>query len=518
MPWLIGGESGVGKSRLVDELRTLALVNGALVIRDQAVREGSASYQLSPRILRWLALQKPLTEFEASVLKGIVPDIDELVDFDVPDAPQLDPEATLNRLYSVIEDILLHIQHPVVLIIEDIHWASSAMIHILERLSQLVGGLQVLLVSNYRNDERPELPDLLPDMQQLNLNRLPREEIALLGAAMLGDKVGSRKAVVDLLQRETEGNIFFIVEVVRALAENVGEFSQIGQRTLPAQVFAQGIVTVLQRRLQQIPEDFYPLLKAAAIAGRHLDPVLLQLIEPDLDLDHWLVVCSNASVIDVEDNRWRFAHDKLRETLLAELPPSEKQQLHEQVALAIEGTYPDSPAYTASLAHHWREAGKPAKETTYTALTGEGLLSNGVYHEAIPFLQRALDLADEVGMEHQRRAQLERQLGEAYYGAGQMNEARTHLTTALRSLGHPSPTSNQQLVWNILKQGLRQSWHRIRLDGFKKEYRAGNSYQDWILVAQTCERIAQIYYFNNDTVPISLLRAQGNKSGRKGRT
>src|SRR5262249_1280627 len=140
---------------------------------------------------------------------------------------------------------------------------------------------------------------------------------------MLGD-AGRHEQIVSLLQRETEGNVFFIVEIVRALAEEAGQLDNVGRMTLPRTIFAQGIKTVVQRRLARVPASARPLLEVAAVAGRELDLQVLKLVgaasletsDSTSQIESWLNACADATVLEVQDNRWRFTHDKLREGLL----------------------------------------------------------------------------------------------------------------------------------------------------------------------------------------------------------
>jgi hypothetical protein len=315
--WLIGGESGVGKSRLLDELRTHVIVEGALALRGQAIAEGGAPYQLWREALRRLCLQTDLTELEASVLKALVPDIATLIGRDVSDALEIDPQAAQTRLLTVIEDLFRKQTHPIVLLLEDLQWASESLA-VLKRLHQSVAELSLLVVANYRDDERPDLPTELSDMQMMKLPRLTGEAIADLSAAMLGEQ-GRQPQVVDLLRRETEGNVFFIVEVVRTLAEEAGQLDRVGSITVPQKIVAGGMQAVVQRRLKRVPEHARPLLEIAAVAGRELDLKVLGAAAPETTLDSWLTICADASVLEVQDGRWRFAHDKLRERMLADL-------------------------------------------------------------------------------------------------------------------------------------------------------------------------------------------------------
>src|SRR5579859_445730 len=136
--WLIEGESGIGKSRLLGELRAIALAQGAVVLRGQAISEGGSLYHLWRPILRWMCLLTDLTPEEASVLKVVVPDIEALIEHDVWDAPELDPDAAQARLLDVIEAIFRRQRRPMLVVLEDLQWARSESLAVLVRLSRTV--------------------------------------------------------------------------------------------------------------------------------------------------------------------------------------------------------------------------------------------------------------------------------------------------------------------------------------------------------------------------------------------
>src|SRR5690606_11312112 len=126
--------------------------------------------------------------------------------------------------------------------------------------------------------------------------------------------------IVTLLQHETEGNILFIVEVVRTLAERAGSLEAIAYKTLPEEIFSGSIQTLVQRRIEHLPEKVLDLLQMAAIAGRQLNVELLDQLNPhDYSLNRWLVICSDAAIIEIQDDQWRFSHDKIRTALIAML-------------------------------------------------------------------------------------------------------------------------------------------------------------------------------------------------------
>jgi tetratricopeptide (TPR) repeat protein len=387
--WLVGGESGVGKSRFLEELRTLALVKGTLVLRGQCVSEGGAFYAPWRPALRWLSLFTPLEKNESRVLKTIVPDIAELVGYDVSDAPELTPLQAQERLFAAMLSVFKRQQQPIVLILEDLQWGTPESLEALARLTKLVEGLPLLVVGSFRDDESQYLPEQLPRMHLLKLRRLTQQGIARLSEAMIGE-AGRQPHLVEMLHRETEGNVFFIVEVVRALAEEAGQLDRIGKVTLPQHVFTGGVKRIVQRRLDRVPADARPLLEFAAIAGYYLDMNVMRVMMPRDALEIWLHHCAEAQVLDVTDGDWRFAHEKLRTGLLAVIGDNERRTLHEQVALATEYAYGDAAEHVASLAYHWQMAGNTDKTMIYTMLAGDQRMQSGANREATDFYWRSL--------------------------------------------------------------------------------------------------------------------------------
>ncbi len=391
--WLVGGESGVGKTRLLDELRTRALVAGTLVVRGQATREAGTALQLWREPLRRLALTTPLTDLEAAILQPVVPDMAALLGRDIPPGPPLEGEAGQRRLLATIADMFRRQTWPVLLIVEDLQWAGEGL-DVLRLLAPLAAERPLLMVGVYRDDEAPALPAALPGAEVVKLDRLSEAEVLALSESMLGD-AGRRPEVVGLLQRESEGNTFFLVEVARALAEEAGRLSAVGQAALPVQVLPRGIQTIVRQRLAGVPAEAQALLRAAAVAGRQVD--LAVMAELGAGIDGWLTACANAAVLEMRDGQWRFAHDKLREGLLAGLPggQAERVALHRQVAQAIERAYAGGglEEQAAALAYHWGQAGDEDQERRFVRLAGEQAVNHYANAEAVAYLQRALDLS-----------------------------------------------------------------------------------------------------------------------------
>jgi serine/threonine protein kinase/tetratricopeptide (TPR) repeat protein len=498
--WLIGGESGVGKSRVLDELRIQALVRGGEVLRGQAVEQGGAPYQVWRNIARYLSLREIGTDLELSVMKALVPDISQLLERPLDDAPDLDVQAAQERLTQTFISLLRQVGKPILLMLEDLHWAGDASLALLRRISEDITDLPMMIVGNYRNNEAPNLPKLLSKAEVITLERLSRERIDELTQAMLGEiEEAYRRPLVEALHQTTEGNVFFVVEMLRSLAETSGSFADIGRQTIAPEIFAGGASNVVRVRLNRFPNELRGLLTLAAIYGRELDLVVLSdLADSDVQLERMLAVGADLSIIEIKEERYRFTHDRFREGLLKVLADDARADAHRRVAQSIERVYADQLAiYSAALAFHWAAAGDGAKEARYAAMAGQLLIEQGTYSEAIPFLVRALALYRTENIAPLELAGIERLLGEAYFSAGQMAEAREHLTTSAILLG-AKPSSQPTL--GLLGEVLRQLGHRyLPARWFIRE---GEQARMAIEASRCYERLAHIAFFDNQTIPL----------------
>ena len=435
--FLVGGESGVGKSRMLDELSIRALVAGAMVVRGQGVDGGGLPYQLWHDVLPRLILNIELTDIEACILKDLVPNISVLLGRDVEDIVPLSGEAQQQRLMFTITDVLRRQEQVVVLLLEDLQWTTESLT-ILKHLLHTVRDHSWLIVGSYRDDETPDLPRQLEEMQHIRLNRLKSKQIAEMSQAMLGE-AGKQASILQLIERETGGNAFFMVEVVRALAEDAGRLSEVGRMTLPDHVFAGGMMAIIQRRLNQIPESQQPLLRYAAVIGRQIDEALLTHLLPDTNIQSWLYIAQDASLLNVQDGTWQFAHDKLRETALQSIPESELPQLHGDVAKGIEILYRDMPDYYERLLEHWYQAGNLDKEIHYVGFVSSHLIDiTGDYAYARTWLERSLSkLSDD----DPRRIALLNLIARSYQSHSSFSEA---ITTATKALNLAEQSGNKQ--------------------------------------------------------------------------
>lgn len=442
--WLVGGESGVGKTRLLEELRVCALVRGVKVLRAQATTEASATYRLWREPLRFVLIDTPISDFEASVLLTLVPDLAQIIDREVLPAPEIEPPAARDRLFNVITAVFQRQQQPVLLLLEDLQWVDDSLL-LIERLNQIVPQRPLMIVGSFRDDERPDLPLALPAMQRIKLGRLQPDEIGELTVSMLGEPSGRRADLIAFLQHHTEGNVFFMVETLRALAEEAGQLHAIGTIALPDNLVAMGVRDVIQRRLDRIAVDDQYLLRIAALVGRQLDLSLLEIVAPATRIDSWLERC--AVVLEALGTGWRFAHDKLREGVLQSISQHERESLHHLIAQALEQLYADDPDHTAQQAYHWGQAGHSEREAYYSVLAGQQALKQGTTLEALRLLERAETLRPTLNWTALQQARLARDLAQAYYTVGRLSDCFHYLKQTLERLAVTIPDADNARLW-----------------------------------------------------------------------
>lgn len=476
---LIGGESGVGKSRLIEQIQTKALVEGMLMLHGQAVSEGGLPYHLWREPLRRMLISEELAGIRpetASVLRQIVPDIANLINQPVEAAPEISGPAGKARLFRAIAEVFREIKAPTLLVLEDLHWTDESL-DVLKYLLPLLKDSAILVVGSYSSDERPGLPEELPGMDSIMLERFSMDSMRSLSVSILGE-VGSDPQLLDLLARETEGNVFFFIEVVRALAEETGGLNAIGHMDLPQRVLAGGIQSIVERRLGRIPAEARELLRVAALIGRRLELDLLKHLSRATDMTAWLAQCSNGAVITVYDGKWSFAHEKLREGLIASLAADERRTLHHRIAEGIQLLRAQElDEYSALIADHYEQAGDEQKATRWHYRAGIAAERTYIYTSALIHYKKALDY-----MQRHSDVLLPEEQIRLYGGLGLVYNRRADYENA-REMYH----TMQSLAENHQdKESQAQAWR-----GIAYTYMYEGNFQQAISCAQQCITFGQ---------------------------
>jgi len=383
---LIGGEAGVGKTRLVEEAAAEARRLGLRVLVGHCVdQQGAPPYlpiiehieeaarQVSPEGLR-----QTLGENAPEIAK-LMPELRVRYP-DIPEPVSLPPEQERRYLLHGVAEFVERAARatPLVLVFEDLHWADESTLLLIRLLAQRVAQVPVLALGTYRDTElKPgsplavALPELLRQRlaDEIQLSRLTEEGVA----SVLAGRAGSAPPpqLVALIYAETEGNPVFVEEVFRHLNE-AGKLLDVAGRWLPDVRIADNEVPrsvglVIGQRLERVSDDCRRILTIAALAGKvfRFDLVAGFQGVDEADLLDALEEAARASLIeDVttdREARYAFVHEQIRQTLLSLLSTARRQRLHLRMADALEALHGDGEGrYAPEVAHHLFQAGAAA--------------------------------------------------------------------------------------------------------------------------------------------------------------
>jgi DNA-binding SARP family transcriptional activator/tetratricopeptide (TPR) repeat protein len=427
---LLGGGPGIGKTRLAGELAREAHAGGT-VLYGGCQEEALVSYQPFVEALRHYvrgeSLDGALTRFGAGgvELARLIPELAQ----QLPHAPEAVPDDPETRRYLMFEAVSALLseacgQAPVLLILDDLHWADRSTLQLLRHLVRAQDEAALLILGSYRDLEiAPEhpLPELLADLrrdrlfERLSLEGLDRRSVEALITSHAGQAAPS--ALVQTVHADTEGNPFFVEEMVRHLIETGVMFGPGGRWSsapTPDQLgVPEGVKEVLARRLARLSQTSRSVLSQAAVLGREFPYDLLATMA-EIDEESLIGALEEALgarlVVEEEGSVSAFTHALVRETLYGALSAPRRQRMHARAALAIEAVDDsDHDARIAALALHYRLAGPavdPAKGIAYSLRAGERARQLFAWDETAAHWAGALALMERAGTEPAERARL----------------------------------------------------------------------------------------------------------------
>jgi predicted ATPase len=464
---LLAGEPGIGKTRLARELASLAAARGVLVLWGRCW-EGEGA----PAFWPWVQVVRAYIQASAPAalrqdLGAGAPDITQLVPAvserlpGVPVPPPMEPEAARFRLFDSLAGFLRAAagRQPLLLVLDDLHWADALSLALLRFVSRELEHARLLVVGCYRHTEVDQAPALMAAVADLSrgqrhrrlpLGGLDQPEVASFVASVAG--VAPSAALAAAVYRQTDGNPFFVTEVVRLLASqgrlDAGSATVLGGG-LPEGI-SEGVKAVVAERLGRLSHDCQQVLEVAAVVGRDFE---LRVLQPacGMDGDQLLGLLEEAEAARVIEpvpgglGRWWFAHGLVREVLYESLPAARRMRLHGLVGQALEASYAADPGpHLAELAHHFVAAaptGQVARAVRAATLAGRHALEVLAWEDAAGLFERALAALELAEQPDQRqRCELLLALGEARMAASDVAAARAAYQQAgelARQLGWP---------------------------------------------------------------------------------
>jgi DNA-binding CsgD family transcriptional regulator/tetratricopeptide (TPR) repeat protein len=451
---LVGGEAGIGKSRLIQ-----AALDGRTDVRVLAggcIELGGEGLPLVPLVdaLRTLARTtspEDLGRFLGAARPELGRLLPELATADTPPAPA----GGTAQLFELVLGVLGRIgqERPLVLVIEDLHWADRSTLDLVAFLARTLRGLRVLLLLTYRSDEVDRRSPLRPflsawermrEVEQLQLPRFTRTQVAAQVAAILGERPATD--LVDLVFDRSGGNAFFVEEVLRSLREGAS-----------ADELAFSLRDVLLARAERLGRPAQRLLQVAAVAGRWVPEALLAEVAASAEDEFFdalrEAVDSSLLVVDGTGRGYAFRHALTRDAVYQDLLPGQRVKLHMSYAQSLDrdpGLAGDDASVSATLAVHWYAAHDLPRALAASVRAGREAMAGFAPAEARRHLERALEVWFSVPDAELRAGtdQVEVLLlaARASFGAGDTDRALSMLEQALEQTDRTTDPERAALI------------------------------------------------------------------------
>ncbi|MBI1816713.1 MAG: AAA family ATPase [Deltaproteobacteria bacterium] len=456
--FLIVGEPGIGKTRLAEELAATASAGGAQVLWGRCWEGGGA-----PAFWPWIQILRALIRDRdphalahhlgggASCIASLVPDLRQRV-AGIPAGSQastIESEQARFPLFDATTTFLqrVAVDQPLVILLDDLHAADDPSLLLLQFAARELRSARVLLIGTYREVEvrrQPECARLLSDVarngHRLPLSGWPEPDVAHFIQRTF--VIAPPPAVITTLHRTTDGNPFFVDEVVRWLLAE-GRDLTLADATAERLRIPAGIREVTHERLRPLSATCQRVVSIAAVIGRDFDLLTLQRVSelpaPDvLDILSEAITAGIVTKLPGITTRYSFTHMLIRQTVYDDLPAAQRLSLHQRIGEVLEtlsATDPD--AHVAELAHHFLQAapaGDLTKAITYGERAGRRAADLLAYEDAAAHYTRTLDALVLGAPDPQREFELLLALGNAQARAWHTSEAReTFLRAAERA-------------------------------------------------------------------------------------
>lgn len=436
---LLSGEAGVGKTRLIRELGQYARERGGEFLEGRWVRVRGQPYRA------WTeALSAGLRGVSEGELAAAIGQYGELAQFlpqlvaprdPAPGAAALDAEHQRLRLYDGVFELILHLSrhHPLVLLLDDLHWAASLylLLHVARRLKES----RALVVAVYRDQELSETADLVLARTELQRARLCTPiELHPLNAGHTAQIVAhtfGEAAAAQLggrIHTMTRGNPFFVEEVLAALVEN-GAVERAGSewavRDPSLLRLPESVQLVVRERVTRLGERTTEVLQEAAVLGQEFNFMALVAMtglakdEVEREIDRGVSAGLLEDRSSTAEERFAFRDDRVWEVLFNTIPTVRRRRYHRQAGESLEAVYEGrTEPHVEELAHHFTEGHDSERAAGYCFQAAQKSDALFLWSRAIPYYRNALELWEELGGHLEEQAATCELLGDACYKSG----------------------------------------------------------------------------------------------------
>ena len=451
---LLAGEPGIGKTRLALEFARSAHDDGATVLFGRCDEEALLPYQPFVEALRFYGQACDADELRAQVtaagaeLVRLVPELARRLP-GLPEPPPGAPETDRYRLFEAVERLLVEASRnaPLLLVLDDLHWADKPTLLLLRHIARATEPVSLLVLGTYRDTELARthpleefLADLVRDhlYERISVRGLEDADVVSVLESAAQQDIGRRgRALAHALRETTEGNPFFMEQVMGHLVETGRVYQKDGVWTYDVRVeelgLPEGVKQVVGRRLSRLSETGNSVLGVASVVGQQFDIAILERLTDQTadDLVELLEDAVAKGVVREVPSRldhYAFTHALVRQTWHDELTTSRRVRLHRRTAQALEELHAaDLDPYLSELAYHFGEAaegGDLDKAIDYARRAGDQAIGLLAFEEAAGHYDRALqalDLADTP--DEAARGDLLVALSAALRGGGETNRA-----------------------------------------------------------------------------------------------
>jgi len=434
---LITGESGVGKTPLMREVTTLAEISGSKVLLTQCYDQGGTPYApVAELIHRAILPYNPdlVDEMVVADLLVLAPDLRARLP-QIPAHLPSDPQSEQQRFFESFTVLCAALTRhtPLLIVVEDVHWADSSTLFLLRHLARRARTLKLklLLLLTFREeglDEACCLNDVVLDFNRerlaarIKLARFTREQTRNLLAYMLQEEPAAE--FVDGIYRVTEGNLFYVEEVCRSLIEEGKLTRENGRWRHPRMDeihIPETVQATIQARVNKLPVQVQDVLRLAAVIGSEFDFNILQKAseqEEEILIDA-IEIAERAQIIEEVKSKttltsgeaFTFAHTLIPATLHESVSGLRRHRMHRRVAAAIEEMHPDDSTQFEVLAFHYEKAGDITRARNYYTRAGDRAMEVFANQEA----ERDYRAAIQLSPTDSERADLLSGLGESLF-------------------------------------------------------------------------------------------------------